>query len=88
MTVELRRSRGRELCAHLAEEIATIAPPGIGNWDEAWRIVAQADAEFMVDLFEWERSGDDAVQVRVREGYDRVLDAWQKAVAAWEQVET
>ena len=85
MTAGLRRSRARELCVHLTEQIANIAPPGIGNWDEAWEIVAQADAEFMVALFEWERTGDDAAQVRVREGYDRVLDAWREATRQFER---
>ena len=85
MTAGLRRSRARELCVHLTEQIANIAPPGIGNWGGAWGIVGDADAEFMVALFEWERTGDDAVQIRVREGYDRVLDAWREASRQYER---
>ena len=84
MTTGPRQRQGRELCVRLAEQIALIAVPGIGRWDGAWEIVADADIKFMISLLNWERTGDDDALARVRTAYDRVLDVWHQAVRQYE----
>ena len=64
-----------------------LAPAGVGAWAPAWDIVGDADAEFMLALLKWESTGSEADKESVRTAYARVLDAWRKAVAAWEAIE-
>lgn len=78
-----RAHRAVQLCGQLSREVAQIAPPGIGRWSPAWQIVAEADAEFVVALAAWERSGSEGEQSRLRESYLDVLGAWKCAAAAF-----
>ena len=87
MSPEERRRRGTKLCATIAAEVNELVPAGIGNWPECWNIVGDADAEFMLALLKWESTGSEADKESVRTAYARVLDAWRKAVAAWEAIE-
>ena len=87
MSPEERRRRGTKLCARIAAEVQELAPAGIGNWPECWDIVADPDAEFMLQLLRWERSGAESDKESVRTAYAQVLDAWRNAVAAWESIE-
>lgn len=87
MSPEERRRRGTKLCAKIAADVKELAPTGIGNWPECWDIVGDADAGFMLALVKWEGTGSEADKESVRMAYARVLDAWRKAVSAWEAIE-
>ena len=85
MSIGPRQRQGRELCGRLAEQIALIAVPGIGQWDGAWEIVADADIEFMVALLNWEHIGGDDALAPVRTAYDRAINAWREAARQYEE---
>jgi hypothetical protein len=80
-----RRERGTLLCRRLAEDVAKLAPEGIGAWTRTWEIVADADSSFMVALTSWEATGDDSMRPALRAAYARALDAWREAVAEWQR---
>lgn len=80
-----RRERGRELCRRLCQDVASIAPAGIGRWGRAWEIVDPPSADFMVVLFRWEQTGDDAERPALKAAYRAVLDAWRDAAAEYER---
>ena len=75
---------GRQVCENLTREIEEIAPAGIGHWDPAWEMVAEADAEFMAALFAWEANPTDDGQERVRTAFNAVLEAWREASRQFE----
>ena len=81
-----RAEAARKLCEQLARDVAAIAPVGIGHWPEAWDIVAAHDTSFVIALSVWEATGFEADRAKVRMAYTSVLDAWRKAVAAWEAI--
>lgn len=85
MTIAERRERGTELCLRLTARVADLVPRGIGRWDETWRIVGPADAEFMAALTSWEVSPNPGDKERIRSAHDAVLAAWRYAVAEYEQ---
>ncbi len=87
MTSAERRHRGTKLCRRLSADVAKAVPKDIGTWAPAWEIVADPDAEFMLQLLRWERSGAESDKESVRTAYAQVLDAWRKAVAAWQAIE-
>lgn len=78
--------RVREICRRLTEDVASIAPKGIGRWDRAWEIVDQPSADFMAALSAWESDPtSEPAKQGVRDTYGAVLDAWREAAAAWER---
>ena len=79
MTPDERIERGRMLCEKLEAEVRSIAPNGLECWSGCWRIVADADTEFVLSLTTWEVSPGPATRSRVREAYNCVLDAWRRA---------
>ena len=83
-SLEERRLRGIELCRRLRAAINAIAVAGMRLWDQTWAIVAGADADFMIALFDWERSGSGQDSDRVAEAYDAVTAAWRMAVSAFQ----
>ncbi|HET9948848.1 MAG TPA: hypothetical protein VFQ22_07995 [Longimicrobiales bacterium] len=85
MTRDERRHRGTLICQRLASEIAAMVPEGIGAWEPAWAIVAEADADFLAALSGWEADPSEASTQRVREAYQGVLDAWRAAAAEFER---
>ncbi len=85
MSPEERRGRGTELCERLTQDVAEIAPPGIGHWDRTWEIVGPADAQFMVALSDWESEPTPEALATVTAAYDAVLDAWGDAVRRFHQ---
>lgn len=87
LSPEQRRERGTNLCRRLAEDVALIAPQGIGSWDRAWDIVGPADAAFMAALSGWEADPSPGTLERTRAAYQAVLQAWRVATAAWERQE-
>lgn len=74
--------RATEICRRLTRDVASIAPAGIGHWDRAWEIVAEADTDFMAALTAWESDPKNEIaKQRVRDAYTAVLDAWKEATA-------
>jgi len=82
-TPEERRERGTLLCQRLANDVGSLAPPGLGTWPRTWDLVAGADAAFMIALTAWEAEPSERLRLRVREAYDAVLDAWRQAAAEY-----
>ncbi|MDP2959267.1 MAG: hypothetical protein Q8N53_22790 [Longimicrobiales bacterium] len=78
-TVEERRRRGTALCRQLADEVAKVAPRGLGAWAPAWDIVAEADVAFMIALTAWEVGPSEPARLRVRDAYRTVMGAWRAA---------
>jgi len=74
-----------QVCANLSRDVERIAPPGIGGWEPAWELVADADAEFLTALLAWERAPSNEGQARVRAAYNAVLDAWREAARQFTQ---
>ena len=72
-----------ELCRRLAHDVADLAPEGIGGWPQAWDIVADADAGFLVALTAWEATGAERERDSVRTAYLAVMDAWKVAVGQY-----
>jgi hypothetical protein len=86
VTVAVDRSAAaRRLCRRLADEIARIAPSGIGLCEPAWSSVAAASDDFLDLLYDWEQTGDEAVYPDLRCAYLDVVAAWQAAVARHEE---
>ncbi len=84
MTTDELRGRGTQICVRLTQDVAKIAPEGIGSWDPAWAIVADADAEFLAALTAWEAEPTDDTKARVKITYHAVLDAWRDAALQYE----
>jgi len=87
MTAAERREGGIRLCRRLAEEVAEIAPQGIGRWDRAWEIVDGPSAAFMIALTRWEATGSERDKPPLRTAYYAVLEAWREATAEYHQRE-
>ena len=75
----------RQVCVNIAREVQQIAPSGLGRWEPAWEIVADADAEFMSALFAWENSPSDKSEALVRHWGDEVMARWHEAVKKFEE---
>ena len=75
----------RQVCENMAREVQQIAPSGLGRWEPAWEIVADADAEFMIALFTWENSPSDKSEALVRHWGDEVMERWHEAVKKFEE---
>ena len=84
MTSAERRNRGTKLCGRLMADVAKAVPKGIGTWPPAWEMVGDADAEFMLQLLRWERSGTESDKTALRAAYAAVLEAWRATAAEWE----
>ncbi len=80
-----RAEAARKLCEQLVDDVAAIAPEGIGRWPEAWDIVDPPSAELMVALAAWEATGLEEDRARVRVWYGRVLAAWKEAARQYER---
>jgi hypothetical protein len=76
---------GRQVCENMAREVQQIAPPGLGRWEPAWDIVADADAEFMIALFAWEDSPSEKREALVRHWGDEVMARWREAIKKFEE---
>lgn len=74
-----RRRRARLLCARLSRDVRSIAPAGVGSWEPAWTIVAEADAEFVLALTKWEECPTSDAREGVRQAYEGVMEAWRRA---------
>ena len=74
-----------ELCQRLGRDVEAIAPPGLGGWSTTWELVGDAGASFIVALTAWEITGSEADRLKVRDAYDRVLNAWRGAVAKYQR---
>lgn len=85
MTAEERREGGTRLCRQLGAEVARLAPPGIGRWEQTWQIVGDADTEYLIALTRWEATGSEDDKPPLRAAYYGVRDAWRRAAAAYEQ---
>ena len=85
MTSAEMHERGSKICRKLTQEVAALAPSGIGRWPTTWDIVAESDADFMIALSRWEADPTDEAKERVRATYGAVLSAWQTAVAEFER---
>ncbi|HUE96838.1 MAG TPA: hypothetical protein VMN39_09270 [Longimicrobiaceae bacterium] len=83
-----RAEAATKLCQRLTSEVSAIAPVGLGHWPETWEIVGDADSAFMLALVGWERTGSEADRVKVRDAYNRVLDAWREAARRYEEQPT
>ena len=68
-----------QVCKSLTRLVGEIAPKGIGHWDRAWDIVADADVEFVQALLAWEREPTVEAQARVQVAFNAVLEQWQFA---------
>lgn len=79
MTPAEKVRRATLLCQRLAADVAGIVPEGIGHWETAWDIVADADAAFLAALTAWEATGAELERARVRDAYNAVLEAWKVA---------
>lgn len=78
-----RTEAATELCRRLAHDVTQLAPEGIGHWPQAWDIVADADARFLISLTDWEATGAERERVILRTAYLAVIDAWQRAVGQY-----
>jgi len=78
LTPAERRERGTTLCRQLAEEVARIAPPGLGRWDRAWEIVGPPSADFMAALTAWEADPSPRTKEAVSEAYVELVYAWRR----------
>jgi hypothetical protein len=85
MSPEERRRRGGKLCEKLGIDVAEIVPEGIGQWDECWNIVGDADVAFVVALTAWEATGLDEQRDTVKAAYHSLLEAWREAARQYEQ---
>jgi hypothetical protein len=75
----------RQVCVNIAREVQQIAPSGLGRWEPAWEIVADADAEFMIALCAWEDSPSEKLEAQVRYWGDEVMARWHEAVKKFEE---
>lgn len=72
--------RARAICRRLTEDVASIAPKGIGRWDRAWEIVDSPSAGFMLALSAWEAEPtSESAKQAVRDSYGAVVEAWRQA---------
>ena len=85
MTFAERQQRGTSLCRRLSEVVTDIVPIGIGGWDPAWEMVAEADADFLAALTAWEAEPTDEGRARVQTAYHAVVDAWKDAALQFER---
>ena len=74
----------RVVCERLTEEVAQLAPPGLGDWDGAWEIVDAPSAVFLECLTRWEQTGEQTDQDRCDTAYAVVIDAWRLAASEFE----
>lgn len=80
--IERREAAARKLCRRLTDDVARIAPPGLGTEPWAWRLVTSASDRFLDLLHEWERTGDRGTLLdELRVAYYAVVDAWRTAAA-------
>jgi hypothetical protein len=75
----------RRICDNITRHVQQMAPPGIGRWEPAWEIVADADAEFMIALFAWEDSPGEEREAQVRYWGDEVMARWHEAIKKFEE---
>lgn len=79
------------LLERLVHEIAEIAPPGLGEWEEAWRLVDPASADFLIEVSRWEHEDQSQMSTRdrlasarrVTRSYRSLLEAWRHAADAY-----
>jgi hypothetical protein len=83
--MKTRAEKATALCRRLNHDVAEIAPPGIGHWDDVWTMTASADTGFMLRLVDWERTGEEPERLALRDAYWGVLEAWRDAVRAYER---
>lgn len=88
MTPAKRREAGTRLCRQLTEKVTGITPTGIGHWDRAWDIVADANTTFMLALTRWEATGEKREEPALRVAYNAVLEAWRQAVVEYHRLGT
>ena len=78
-TIATRRRRTRELCRILAKHVCAFASPGLGLWDDAWKIVEKPSVDFLDAPNEFERTGNESTMDRAKRLSLKVRDAWRDA---------
>lgn len=78
-----RRDRATELCRRLATDVARVAPPGLGTWEPAWKIISDPSDRFLDLLNEWEATGTPELRPAISEAYDAVVAAWTDAASRY-----
>lgn len=78
-----RTEAARILSERLVKWIARNASPRIGSVDEAWETVGPVDAEYMIALTEWVRTGSDEARLRLEDAYRDVCAAWMAVSECW-----
>ena len=73
--------RAKQICQHLSQAVTELVPEGIGRWQGAWDMVAEASADFMLALATWEADPSHESAARVKSAHDAVLTAWRQAAA-------
>lgn len=68
----------------LVEEVAGVAPPGLGNWATAWEIVEESSRTFNLALGDFARSPSSVNGARIVAGARAVVTSWTIAARAWE----
>lgn len=74
---------GRIICQRVTQEVASVAPKGLGRWPEAWRIVEEPSTRFLDRLAEWEHADTADTRRRLHAAAVEVVEAWRRAAEAW-----
>ena len=72
--------RAKQISQHLSQAVTELVPEGIGRWQGAWDMVAEASADFMLALAIWEADPTDESAAAVKLAYEAVLKAWRLAI--------
>ncbi len=85
MSDDERRERCRQLCRVLAKWVGEKTSPGLGQWDEAWRIVEAESNDFLDALAHFTTTGHESYMERAKALACDVLGKWQEAEAAYQR---
>lgn len=80
-----REERARRIARYVAAKVSEVAPPGLGHWDGAWKIVADPSERFLDALNGWEQNGSADDRAAVQDAGRRLVAAWRRAAELWEE---
>lgn len=71
------------MCARLVAAIAAEVPAEVGRWDEAWRMTAATDRQFMDALATWEADESAENVAKLRAAFDAHVETWRTVAELW-----
>lgn len=72
------------MCREIARYIGEQVSPGLGEWPEAWEIVADASREFDEVGRRWVESGHAGGYQELEQAGVQLVEAWRRADAAYQ----